>query len=126
MLLAGCWLLDAYCWMLVLLRHLGLNQHADFIHSAVIKTVKQNKIFIGSHGQAVLQDDFDSSMQGDSNEITSVHDQNWLLSWGSYGTGCSWMSRYVAFLYHRPPNSFRIQHESCRASLDSPKAQLSA
>ena len=39
-------------------------------------------IFIGSHGQAVLQDDFDSSMQRDSNEITSVHDQNWLLSPG--------------------------------------------
>ena len=38
MVLAGC------CWMLVLLRHLGLNQHADFIHSAVIKIVKQNKV----------------------------------------------------------------------------------
>ncbi|XP_033646479.1 reelin-like isoform X1 [Asterias rubens] len=41
-----------------------------------------DQIFIGSHGQAVLQDDFDSSMQRDSNEITSVHDQNWLLSPG--------------------------------------------
>ncbi len=34
MLLAGC----------LLLRHLGLNQHADLINSAVIKTVIQNKV----------------------------------------------------------------------------------
>ena len=43
-----CCLLDAACWMLLvwclLLRHLGLNQHADFIHSAVINTVIQNKV----------------------------------------------------------------------------------
>ncbi|XP_022095907.1 reelin-like [Acanthaster planci] len=41
-----------------------------------------DQIFIGGHGQPVLQDDFDSSMQRDSNEITSPHDQNWLLSPG--------------------------------------------
>ena len=48
MLLAGCCLLDAACWMLLagclLLRHLGLNQPAEFIHSAIIKTVIQNKV----------------------------------------------------------------------------------
>ncbi|XP_038061332.1 reelin-like [Patiria miniata] len=41
-----------------------------------------DQIFIGGHGHPMLQDDFDSSMQRDSNEITSPHDQNWILSPG--------------------------------------------
>ncbi|XP_033647735.1 isocitrate dehydrogenase [NAD] subunit gamma, mitochondrial-like isoform X1 [Asterias rubens] len=47
MLLAGC----------LLLRHLGLNQHADLIHSAVIKTVIQNKVHTADLGGTATTSD---------------------------------------------------------------------
>ena len=48
-------------------------------------TFVQFQVFIGGHiyGQSVLEDDFASSLQRDSNQIFSIHEQNWLLSPGS-------------------------------------------